>query len=137
MAFDIYDGWPYGASTKDHAPAKADENIIVGMMVKKVNGEMVKADGSAGERAFFALDSSEKEDVKFSRSLPYLVGDYIVLTDQFLAAAYVQDSPLQVAGGGNAGKITLHAGGAAPIIGYYDGMVTRYGITFLKIISSK
>lgn len=132
MAMDIYKGWPFDGAINDNAPPKSGEGIVAGMAVKKdSNGELVKANGAVGEKAFFAMNDQASLDVVHSKSLPYIVSNAIVLTDQYIAASYTTGQGLEVS---SASPGSLKALGTAPLFGYFDGFVTRDGIDFMKVI---
>ena len=136
MAFDIYRGWPLDGSIHDNAPPKEGEGIIEGMAVKKdANGELVKADGTAAEVAGMSLKSQADLDVAFADSMPYVLRNAIMYTDQYVGGeTRAIGDALQVSSGGEAGLFKLHTGGAAPVFGTYDGEEIRNGKTMIKII---
>lgn len=134
MAWDIVKGWPYDGALNDNAVPKDAENIIAGMAVKKhTDGELIKAVGAANERAFVAIANQAALDVTFSKSMPYVWGNMIYLTDQYVAQNYVMGENLEVSPG-NPGKLQKYTAGVPPIFGVYDGQVTRDGINYIKVV---
>lgn len=139
MAFDIYRGWPFDGALTDNIAPKDGENIIAGMIVKRETpstaGQLIKATGAADEVAYMAIQNQTDYDVRFSGKMPVIVKNAIVLTDQYVTGdPYQFGSKLQVASGGDAGKLRVHTGGAAPVWGWADGFVVRDSVTFLKVI---
>ena len=134
MAMDIFGGWPLDGALHGNAKPKASEGIVAGMFVKKdANGELVKADGTAGEKAFFALENQSDYPVIEANKMAYIIANALVLTDQYdTGEVYGYDTNL-MADSGNPGKVKPHGGGAQPVVGFSDGKVTRDGIEYLKI----
>ena len=134
MAMDTYDGWPLGGSLNDNFVPKAGEAIIAGMFVKRdAQGELVKADATTGEKAFFALENQSDNAVIEAKKMAVITHNATMLTDQFQADTYGYDTDLMV-DNANPGTVKPHGGGAQPIVGHSDGYLTRDGITYLKII---
>lgn len=134
MAFDIYKGWPFDGAINDTAKPDSAAAIVAGMFIKKnPGGELIKADGTANEAAFFALQDQASYNVVFSQQLPYIVKNAIVLTDQYVTFSYTIGERLQVSAI-SPGKVSNHLGAGAPVIGYYDGTVRRDGVDYIKII---
>jgi len=132
---DLYKGWPFEGAINDNAVPKTGAGIDAGMAIKKdVNGELIKADGTAGEKAYFALDSQLTDlVVTGARSLAYIVGNAIVLTDQYdTTKVYGYGTEIMV-DAGNPGKFTPWLAGS-PVFGHSDGFVTRDEVTYLKIV---
>ena len=134
MAMDIFKGWPLDGALNDNAKPKDAEGIIAGMFIKKdANGELIKATGAAGEKAYFALENQSDYPVAAAGKMAYIVGNAIVLTDQYDGAgAYGYGTELMV-DSGNPGKIKVHGGGAEPVIGFSDGKITRDEIEYVKV----
>jgi hypothetical protein len=131
MAMDLYKGWPFDGALNDNAKPKASEGIVAGMFIKKdANGELIKATGAAGEQVYFALEDQDAFPVEAADKMAYIVGNAIVLTDQYTATGIIQGSELEV-DSGNPGKIKLQASG--DIIGWADGTVVRDELTLLKV----
>lgn len=134
MAWDTYKGWPCDGAINDNAKPSDGAGIVAGMAVKyDANGELVKADGTQYERAFLAVANQSDPDVGFSQVLPFIKKNAIIFTDQFINAVFTMNQNLEVASGGNAGKFQEHAGGNAPIVGYYEGREDRNGVEMIKI----
>ena len=134
MAMDIYKGWPLDGSLNDNAQPLAGEVIIAGMAIKKdANGLLIKALGAAGEKAFFALENQADFAVVGAKKMAYIVGNAIVLTDQYIAAGitgYGQELEVSTVAL-EAGKLRLRTTG--PLYGWHDGTVVRDGVTYLKV----
>jgi len=134
MAMNVTKNWPLGGALEDSAKPKVAEAIIAGMAVKlDLAGELIKADGTALEDAYFALDSQDSFDVVEAEKLPYLVGNAQVQTDQFVADTYAPGDKLQVASGADAGKVKKHTGGTAPTYGSVQATEVVDGLTMLTI----
>lgn len=135
MAMNVTKGWPLGGALEDSAKPKAGEDIIAGMAVKKdSSGELVKADGTAKEQAYMALDSQDAFDVVEALRLPYIIGNAQIQTDQFVAGSYSVGDELQVSEtGGEEGLVKVHTGGTAPTYGWVDKVETVDGVTMLTI----
>ncbi len=135
MAMNVTKNWPLGGALEDSAKPKALEGIIAGMAVKRdAAGELVKADGTAKEQAYFALDSQDAFDVIEADRLPYILGNAQVQTDQFVAGAYAPGDELQVSvTGGEEGLLKVHLAAGAPTYGWVDAVETVDGITMLTI----
>lgn len=134
MAMDIFGGWPLDGALHGNAKPKAAEAIVAGMFIKKdANGELIKADGTTGEKVYFALENQSDYPVIEADKMAYIVANAIVLTDQYdTGETYGYDTTLMV-DSGNPGKVKPHGGGAQPVIGFSDGKVIRDGIVYLKI----
>jgi len=140
MAMQIYSGWPYDGAITDNAEPTASEGILAGMAIKKdsTTGKLVLADGTVGEVSFFALKDQDDTDVVFSKSLPYIVKNATVYTDQYVADTYSINDPICVSTGiGHAedGLYRKYVDGVdtAPVVGYYDGSRTFDSVVFIKI----
>ena len=139
MAMDIYKGWPFDGALNDNAKPKLDEGIIAGMAIKKdTNGELIKADGTPGENAFFALENQADYSVQAAGKMAYIVSNAIVLTDQYdNLVEYPYQAPVQ-ADPANPGKfkpwVTADPDPDPPIYAKADGFVTRDDIQYLKLI---
>jgi len=136
MAFNVKKGWPLGGALEDSAKPKAGEGIVAGMAIKKdSSGELVKATGAALEVSYMALDNQDAFDVVEADKLPYILGNAIVQTDQFVAGAYAVNDALQVSTvGAEAGKLVVHTGGTAPTWGWVDELVTVDGVSMLSVV---
>jgi len=132
VAFDTFYGWPNDGSLNDNAQPKDGESIVAGMAVKKdADGLLVKADGTAGENVWWAVNDQSAFDVESSASLPIIAKNAIILTDQFEAGDYTENKKVQVS--------TTSPGLVAPVaagivVGTSDGRINRDGIEYLKII---
>lgn len=142
MAFDIFRGWPFDGALTDNLAPKDGENIIAGMIVKRETpstaGLLIKATGAADEVGYMAIQNQSDYDVRFSGKMPVMVKNAIVLTDQYVTTdTYQYGSKLQVGSAGDAGKLKLHTGGAAPVWGWADGIVIRDSISYLKVVMNQ
>jgi hypothetical protein len=135
MAMNVTKNWPLGGALEDSAKPKTGEDIIAGMAVKKdAAGELVKADGSSKEQAYFALDSQDAYDVIEADRIPYILGNAQVQTDQYLADAYAPGDELQVSATvTEEGLLKKHLGAGAPTYGWVDAVETVDGIVMLTI----
>lgn len=134
MAMDIYKGWPLDGSLNDNAKPKDAEGIVAGMAIKKdANGELVKADSTASEKAFFALESQSDFVIDGAKKMAYVIGNAVVLTDQYDITETYEYGTDVMADSGDPGKLTPWIT-PAPKYGYTDGFVERDGITYLKVI---
>ena len=91
-------------------------------MVKlDANLELVKADGTAGEYAMLAMNNQPTHFMENSEKIQVVKENGSFLSDQYkVGPAYAPHTPLQVStAGGEEGLITIHAGGAAPVIGRF------------------
>ena len=136
MAMDTYKGWPLDGALNDNIEPLDGAGIIAGMAVKKdAAGKLIKADGTAGEQAFFSLEDQEDYAVVGAKKMAVVVSNAIMLTDQFDAGGvYGFDTDIQVDAAANAGKFKPHTGGGAPVFAKSDGKVTRDGKEYLKLI---
>jgi len=134
MTMESFHGWPDGGAIPLNAKPKLAEAIEAGMFVKQdpTDGEWVKADGTAGERAALALQSQSDYDVIEAQVLPAILQNVLAGTDQYAPADYAIDVNLEV-DSANPGKLKLHAGGTAPVVAISKGIVVRDEISFLKI----
>jgi len=122
MAMQLYQGWPFDGTITDNLPLTTDEGIVAGMAIKKdATGKAIKAVGAADELIYFAMQDQTESSVAFSNALPVSCNNYILYTDQFVAASFAQDDKLEIGDTANEGKWMKHAGGAKPIAGRYDG----------------
>lgn len=136
MAMQIHSGWPYEGAITGNAEATDAEGIVAGMAVKKDPGteKLVLADGTEGELSFFALKDQADNDVVFTKSLPYIVKNAVVYTDQYTAGVYAIGDPICV-DEGDPGKFRKWiAMDTNPIIAYYDGVRTFEEVDFIKLI---
>lgn len=134
MAFDTFDGWPIDGALTDNVKPKDGEEIIAGMAVKKdATGELVKADASAGERVFWAVQDQDDADVEAAGKMPTILTNAVILTDQFEAGAYAGNAKLEVSG--TTPGVVAELGGGTEIDGVFtDGKITRDGIEYLKVV---
>lgn len=136
MTMDVFEGWPIGSAVKGYGTPKEDEEIIEGMFVKfNEDGELIKADATPGEKAFFSLDSQANQG---SNKIGIIKGNAVIGTDQYdTGESYPMETDLMV-DAGNPGKITPWVAATPPaedppVVGWSEGIVTRDGTDFLKI----
>ena len=137
MAFNVVKGRPIGGALDHNVAPTAGEGIVAGMFVKRdaTTGKLVKADGSAKEVAMFVLDDQGAFDVQEADSLPVLIMNALVETDQFIAGVFAPGDELQVSvTGGEEGKIKKHLLAGAPTVGWVDDTVTVDGIPMIRLI---
>jgi len=123
MAVDTYKNYPHNVLEASYTPKDA-EGIVEGMMVKlDANDELVKADGTAGEYAMLAMNGMPKGFMDNSGKIQCIKENGSFLTDQFkVGPSYTPHVRLQVStAGGEEGLITIHGGGASPVIGRFIG----------------
>lgn len=134
--FDIYKGWPFDGAINDNAEPLAGQDIIAGMAIAKdANGKLIKAVGTE-PRVFWCIENQDAPPVQFAGVMPYIVGNAIILTDQYdTTADYTVRPQLMVDRGmGKAGKlIAWDADVAKPVVGYHDGFLERDGYTYIKV----
>jgi hypothetical protein len=134
MAVDIVFGWPYNGAISYHGKPKDAENIIAGMAVKRhTDSEIIKATGAANEAAFLVLQDQSSVDVVFAKSIPFIVKNAIILTDQYMADNYVIGEPLQVSTG-TAGLLAKKTVPTSPVFGVFDGWEVRDSLTMMRVI---
>ena len=136
MAMDTFKCWPLDGAINDNAVPYNYTDIVAGMFVKKDSqGKLVLADGTAGERAYFALENATDLAVKGAKKMAYVIQNAIMLTDQYdTGETYGYNTPLKV-DSGDPGKLTPWvAMDTEPIVAYADGTVTRDSVEYLKII---
>lgn len=141
---NVIKGWPNGhASELSTVKPDAAAAILEGMaVVLEDDGAGVPqwtiADGASitdVEDAFglgWALDTNTTfgRDVRFSNKLPVVQHNFTAVTDQFVAAAFVPGSILEIGTAANIGKLQLLAAGVpvAVVVSYdsVDGKLTFY-----------
>lgn len=142
MAGNVKKGWPLGCALEDSATFTDGAAIVAGMAVKKdaSTGKLVKATGAAKEVAFHALDRQAASDVETSGKLPYIIGNAICTTDQFVAGTYTPGDELIVKGlvTGAEGKVKERSGAtgeaAAPTYGWFDRFEVIEGVNQMVFI---
>jgi hypothetical protein len=140
MAMDVIKGWPLDGALNRNAKPKDGAGIVAGMFVKKdAVGELLKADGVAGEVAYFSLENQSDYSVIGADSLAYVVGNAMMGTDQYDSTkVYGYNTPVMV-DNANPGKVTPWVAatpgpGDSPVVATTDGFVTRDGIDYLILL---
>jgi len=137
--FDIVKGFPY-RDIRSQYPGKANEDIEAGHMVKvNTDGELVLANGTAGEYAMPAMNDQPEFLCEQGGKIAVLMENVVFATDKFKSGVtYDYDAKLQVsATGGEEGIITVHGGGASPVLGRFVGWMTVFGTTLMKVNLSR
>ena len=136
MAIDYLKGYPWNCISHQ-ATLKSDEEISAGMLIKvNSSGQAVRCDGTAGEASYFAKEDDTAKDVIFTKKLPYVMSNVVVLTDQFDGAisSYTEGDNLAAGDTLLTGQVVIHPGtGTKPIIGKYVGTRTRNSVVYMAV----
>lgn len=135
MAFNVKKGWPFAHPFEHSGAPKVGEAIVAGMAIKRdANGELVKAAGAAKEVSFMALNNQSDFSVQEANSLPFLIGNAVVMTDQYAVDVYAPGDEL-IVDSANPGKLKKRGlDVVAPTWGWVDAVEDHDGIEMLVII---